>query len=262
MVAHPGSGKAASAATATPPQDRKPLLRLDRDTGVAEEAADIVRLRLRAQRDWLSSSGGNKISQMKLWVFLIGLIVFLTALIIYFSNNKNISPLSREIVADNLTPALINKSDVNNCVSEERPVILRGNSLSGFLEPGAELKILVDYYKCHELGREDVIAYNYAGDNVPIVKIVKAIKGDTFHLKQSGNCWNILINGEITKNSQNLPYCISENGYKMLSLYENDYKNIIPKDAYLILGNLTGGSLDSTQFGLIGKTDILSKVEY
>jgi type IV secretory pathway protease TraF len=47
----------------------------------------------------------------------------------------------------------------------------------------------------------------------------------------------------------------------MLSLYEKDYKGVIPENAYLLLGNLIFGSLDSTHFGLIDKSGIVAKVE-
>ena len=47
----------------------------------------------------------------------------------------------------------------------------------------------------------------------------------------------------------------------MLSLYERDYQGKIPEDAYLVLGDNINGSLDSRNFGLIGKQDILGKVE-
>jgi hypothetical protein len=53
---------------------------------------------------------------------------------------------------------------------------------------------------------------------------------------------------------------LDDQGYRLLSLYEKDYKGIIPEDAYLILGNLPQGSLDSSHFGLVGKKDILGKV--
>ena len=47
----------------------------------------------------------------------------------------------------------------------------------------------------------------------------------------------------------------------MLSLYEENYKGVIPENAYLILGNLSGGSLDITHFGFVNKKDILGKVK-
>jgi signal peptidase I len=148
-----------------------------------------------------------------------------------------------------------------DCVSEEQPVTVRGNSLSGIVEAGDTLKILVGYYQCHPVERGEIVAYKYAGNDVPIIKIVKGIEGDKFKLKKSkAGCWNILINAKILKNSSGRPYCLDERGWRMLSLYEQDYKGVIPKNAYLILGNLVEGSLDSSRFGLVDKSDFLGKV--
>ena len=35
----------------------------------------------------------------------------------------------------------------------------------------------------------------------------------------------------------------------------------IPEDAFLVLGNLVEGSIDSTAFGLVSRDDIIGKVE-
>jgi len=71
-----------------------------------------------------------------------------------------------------------------------------------------------------------------------------------------------LPNSQILENSEGKPYLVSDNRYKMLSLYENDYKNSILQNTYLILGNLVEGSLDATRFGFVDKGDILGKVVY
>ena len=84
---------------------------------------------------------------------------------------------------------------------------------------------------------------------------------DTFHLEKNNNGWNILINDEIVRNSQDKPYILSEKKSKMLALYESDYQGVIPENSFLILGNLVSGSLDSTRFGLIDKNSILGKAE-
>jgi len=47
----------------------------------------------------------------------------------------------------------------------------------------------------------------------------------------------------------------------MLSLYEKDYHGVIPENTYLLLGEVTSGSLDSTRFGLIDKSSVLGKIE-
>jgi len=181
----------------------------------------------------------RKFSYFQIFLFLV--VFTLIGLIVYFS---------------------VNNTKTGNCVSEIKQVVLRGESLSGLLEPGAELKILIDYYKCHTVQRNDVVAYNYAGNEVPIIKIVKGVEGDKFELKKSGDCWNVLINNEVVKNSQELSHCFNEQGHKMLSLYERDYKGVIPQNTYLILGNLVSGTLDSTKFGLIDKGNILGRVIY
>ena len=187
---------------------------------------------------------------------LVALVLFLIfgGFLIYNFIESPVKPLSPS-ASSSSTPS----HGSSKCVVEERPLKVRGSSLSGLIEDGAVLKVLMGYYKCHSVERDDIIIYNYpAGD--PLIKIAKGVAGDKFHLQETDkDCWNILINDKVIKNSQNLPYCISQQGHQMLSLYEKDYKGVIPQDAYLILGNSLGGSLDSTRFGLVGKNDILGK---
>ncbi|MBA3063917.1 signal peptidase I, partial [Candidatus Woesearchaeota archaeon] len=137
-----------------------------------------------------------------------------------------------------------------------------GSSLSPFINSGDKIKILFGYYNCYEIKREDIIIYNFAGNENPIIKIVKGIPEDKFELRKSDFGWNILINNQILKNFKGKPYVISDNRYKMLSLYERDYKGVIPKNAYLLLGNLVSGSVDSTRFGLVDKSNIIGKVVF
>ena len=139
---------------------------------------------------------------------------------------------------------------------------VRGNSLSGLLENGETVSALLGYYNYQETQRGDLILYSYAGNDVPLIKIVKGISGDKFKLKEvdAGRTWHILINGEITKNSQDNPYLLDVRGHRILSLFEEGYEGIIPANAYLILGNLVSGAIDSTHFGLVHRDDILGKV--
>jgi len=145
--------------------------------------------------------------------------------------------------------------------AEER--IVRGGSLSPLIENGDTVKVLFGYYNCHKIKRNDVVAYYYAGNKDPLIKIVRGVPGDSFKLEQTEQgAWHIIINGEILKNSAGYPYLISGKRYEMLALYEKDYKGEIPDGAYLLLGNITSGAQDSTRFGLVGRSDILGKVEY
>lgn len=148
-----------------------------------------------------------------------------------------------------------------NCSYRTEKRTVRGDSLSGLIEPGATVKILFDYYQCRDIERDDVVAYSYAGKADPIIKIAKGLSGDTLSLRAKNDKWLILLNNKIVRNSKSEEYEIDRRGQKMLSLYIKDYKGIIPPEAYLILGNLKNGSLDSTRFGLVGKKDILGKIE-
>lgn len=142
-----------------------------------------------------------------------------------------------------------------DCVFNIEERIVRGGSLEPLIRPGDTVKILFGYYNCHQINRGDIVIFRHAGNQTPIIKIVKGIPGDKLELKESNSGWNILINDQVLKNSEGQPYLISGNRYKMLSLYEG----VITDNAYLILGNLVSGSLDSTQFGLIDKSDILGR---
>jgi signal peptidase I len=139
---------------------------------------------------------------------------------------------------------------IKNCPIKIEEKIVIGNSLEPLIKDGETIEVLFGYYSCRQIQRNDIVLYSYSGNKNPIIKIIKGIPGDKFSLKKTNNGWYILINGKILKNSQNQPYILDERGYRVLSLYEKDYKGIIPEDAYLILGNLPQGSLDSSHFFL------------
>lgn len=149
----------------------------------------------------------------------------------------------------------------NDCAITEEGKIVRGGSLAGIIAEGDEIIILKGFYECNEVKRGDIVAYDYTGNSAPIIKIIRGVPGDKFEfavIKKSA--WNILINGEILKNSLDEPYILGEQGHKMLKLYEHDYNGVIPKDTYLILGNKATGSTDSAKFGLVGKPGFIGKV--
>ncbi len=147
------------------------------------------------------------------------------------------------------------------CVFSIEERIVRGNSLDPLIKHGQTIKALFGYYDCNKIKRGDVVLFDFAGNKNFVIKIIKGISGDNFELRKSEGGWNIIINNKIIKNSENKPYLIFGNAYKMLSLYEKDYKGVIPENAYLLLGNQVSGSVDSTRFGLVHKSGIVAKVE-
>ena len=180
-------------------------------------------------------------------IFVSGLIIILVVILFVLNNLEELPQISQ-----------ISKN--KDCPVEKKQEIVRGDSLEPLIKNGQEIKILYGYYKCNEVKRDDIVAYDYKGNPEPIIKIVKAIPGDKFSFQKEETGWRILINDEILKNSENIPYLINENSYKLLRLYEKSFNGVAPENTYIILGNQPGGTLDSTRFGLIDKSGIMGRV--
>ena len=151
---------------------------------------------------------------------------------------------------------------IGKCSTQSETRTVHGISMSPIIKDGQEVKLIKNYYNCHKVGRNDIIAYNYSGDINPLIKIVKGIPGDKFSMQSFNNSqeWKILINGSIIYNSENKPYLLTQSEYNLLLIYEDSYKGIIPDNAYLILGDVAPNSIDSRHFGLIDKSDIIGKI--
>ena len=161
------------------------------------------------------------------------------------------------------TPATVQGDASGTKLKEckEVTVHVHGTSLVPLLKDGAE--IIGHVGDCgHFLQRGDLVLVHYAVKRLdPLVKVIFGIPGDTFGFKETKDGWNLLINGAVAKNSTGMPYVLSVRGHNMLSLYEHDYHGIIPTDAYLIFGDNPFGSIDSTVFGLVGRSDIIGFTE-
>jgi len=135
----------------------------------------------------------------------------------------------------------------------------RGSSLSGIVEAGDIVTVLIGYYVCNPVRRSDIVAYDYKGDPDPIIKIVRGVPGDRWYLEVSGSIYRIIVNDQALTTSTGEEYAIPADRAGMLKLYVRDYP-IIPDKAYLLLGNLPEGTLDATRFGLVGLDSIIGKV--
>ena len=139
--------------------------------------------------------------------------------------------------------------------------IVRGQSLDPLIPEGAEVKIAFDSESKVGIQKDDVVAVRIGNAEDPLIKIVRGMPGAKLALKKvSESTWNILVDDKVVRNSEGKPYMVGDSGYRMLSLYINDYKGVIPANAYLLLGDRPSGSRDSTAFGLVDRSDILGKV--
>lgn len=156
---------------------------------------------------------------------------------------------------------IIDESKIKEgCIIDHRIVTINGYSMSPFLDSGEEVSALFGYYGCNPIQRNDIVLYDYSGNKNLLVKFVRAIPGDNWGLKEISGSYEIEVNGILLVNSEGSAYLISEGSADMLKLYIKDYP-VIPENTYLLLGDEVKGSLDSTRFGLVGKKNIVAKVE-
>ena len=202
------------------------------------------------------NSNRKQLIKYLLFFCLLFLVIFLA--VYYFLLLKTEKEAK---VVDNSQNFITPTSTTQLCQVKIEEKIVNGHSMEPFFKDGETIKILIGYYNCHPVLREEVVAYSYQGSKNPIIKRVKGVAGDTFHLKKEADGWVILINNQPVKNLLGEVYLLEEKDYQMLSLYKRDYQGKIPEDTYLILGDNLNGSLDSRNFGLIAKQDIIGKVE-
>ncbi len=128
---------------------------------------------------------------------------------------------------------------------------VHGSSLEPIIKEGENVILMKNYYTCHKIKINDIVAYNFSGKKYPLIKIVKALPGDILEFK---GCY-LLRNGEVIKNSMGKPYCFTGSRREMLKLYTG--RELY---GYLLLGNKITGSLDSSVFGIVSKEDIIGKI--
>jgi hypothetical protein len=64
------------------------------------------------------------------------------------------------------------------CGGETLKLVVKGDSMAGIVENGEKVKVRKGYYDCHEIKRDDIVAYRYGKEEL-LVKRVVAVPGDS-----------------------------------------------------------------------------------
>jgi signal peptidase I len=144
------------------------------------------------------------------------------------------------------------------CGGETLKLVVKGDSMAGIVENGEKVKVRKGYYDCHEIKRDDIVAYRYGKEEL-LVKRVVAVPGDAWRLEKKENgLFAIYINQVEQRTTKNLLYQFKEPQAKVLGLY----KSPVPANTYIILGNQPGGTLDSSRFGFVDKGKLVGRVTW
>ena len=138
---------------------------------------------------------------------------------------------------------------------------VRGHSMDGLLKENQDLKIDTNYYACHAPKAGDVVVIKKTGFPAPIIKQIFSVPGDRFELKGDENAGaEFLVNGKAIKNFEGKYYRFKAQAFKMLKLYESEFKYILPKEMYFVFGTSGNNSKDSTKFGPVPRSEIIGKL--
>ena len=149
----------------------------------------------------------------------------------------------------------LSNSTENVCYTSKLSTV-HGNSLSPLINDSEKVLLLEGYYNCHNISRNDIVAFKLKTKPQPFVKIVKGLPNDTLEFRGS----YAYINGKLLVNSEGKPYIFSERARRILSIPL--INNKILDGTYLVLGNKIREeeSFDSRYFGYISKDQIVGKV--
>ncbi len=131
-------------------------------------------------------------------------------------------------------------------------VEIRGTSLTPLYKDGDHVDAVTLQCLGREIVQNDIVIFKSGASQLPLIKRVIAVPGDRFTF--GGN--NLIVNGTPVINSENNPFYLSDNAGKLIHLYETQFKNVLPADIYLVMGD-HDGVLDSSRLGPVAKQDIL-----
>lgn len=153
----------------------------------------------------------------------------------------------------------VNSLHNDSCLNYKK-ITVNGNSMRGVFNHGDEIVYSPNWYNCTSttISRNDIIIFkNPSNSDSLLVKRVVSVPFDYVEIDYKRR--NIIVNNEtISLLNSNQPYQFEQ--MNILQYYVDSYDGIIPKDSYLVLGNINRGTLDSTKFGLIPKDSIIGKV--
>jgi len=183
-----------------------------------------------------------KINLEKIFIRTTILVVVVLVLFLAFGSNYIFQQNQLKLLPDCL---ISNTYKANN--------IVNGDSMQPMLQDQQEIILIKHYYKCFEPQVGDIVAYDYAGNDNPIIKIIKVTDQDWLEIQNN----KLFINNQILKNSVDQEYIFNNQEIEVLSLYIKENK--LPADSYLIFGDNINSSNDSRVFGAVSRVDILGK---
>ena len=168
-------------------------------------------------------------------------------------NDKKIFVILLIIIVSSFFYFLENDFVEEEMVERKNEFTIKGVSMSPMFLGGEEILVDENYYKTNEIKRDDLVLFKHSANENYLIKIIKATDEDFLEIKDK----NLIINGEIMKNSVGNIYTFQPNELKMLGLYLKD--GYLPKNTIFVFGDNVGASKDSRKFGAVPEDYVVGK---
>lgn len=131
-------------------------------------------------------------------------------------------------------------------------VEIRGSSMMPLYKDGDHVDAMTPQCLGRKIGRSDIVVFKSGAADIPLIKRIVALPGDRFTLKDN----HLMVNDVPVSNSQGQAFYFSEATSGMISLYESQFKTVLPDGVYLVMGDHEG-VIDSSRLGPLSLSDIL-----
>ena len=149
-----------------------------------------------------------------------------------------------------------------DCVKESITQSITDGNMVDLIPKSSTVKIMMDFYNCNEIKRNDLVWYRFSNQIPPVVRLVRGLPGDKYSLSpdpEDKERWFISVNGSKIK-SENENFYIKSNTVPPLKTYELSRGGILRDDEYILLSSFPPGLSDSSNLGLISKKALVGKV--
>ena len=147
------------------------------------------------------------------------------------------------------------------CVSERIERVMNDPFMKGTLEPQTPYQVLIGYYKCNPVQREDLVSLRISPPMEPVVKKIRGLPGDRFAIRESepAKTFQIEVNGKILE-AGGVVFEFTAAKTPPLKTFEIARNGVLGANEFIVLSELPPGESDSTTAGVVKLSAFEGKV--
>lgn len=194
---------------------------------------------------------------------IIAAVVIAFTLLFFFSRKTGKSPEQQVAQPTPQERKEIYNYDLSVCPGKTVAWKMQDPYMRGVVEEGQIVNVTMNFYKCNDLKKGDVVLYRFSNYHDPVVKRVVAAPGDTFKLTMvRDEGWELTVNGKVVRGVKGEPYRFGVPAHKPpLQLAAESRKGKLPPGELIVFSSFPPGDRDGSLFGLANQNDIVGKVE-